>query len=368
MGRCKEPRKCLYCDTVFIPYNDRQVTCSNKICKNKMCADRYKERLKDCICSKCGASYKATDKQNKTLCKSCVRSDKYNYKSTYIQKIACRVCGCVVGERSKNLTREPLLVSYEITCDACKEDWRKRSSTRMKLFNPMYSDETKLRRIKTVSDMKLKVELDSDVSYDDYFTLLEWYNQKKKRELEESEFRKEQSRKRASDRMKTDNPMFNKDSVEKMKKTYKERLESGEIRPKTGKDHWGWRGGNSRTNANYIRSALKGWKRSVLENSNFTCQMCGKRNCYLNIHHKYPFRCIIEEAEALLGIDLDAVEFRSIEYNYVENWVIKYHENVDVGIVLCQDCHDLIDDHFHKSDKLEWGVNRENKKDNKREF
>lgn len=336
-------KQCIYCGEYFQPYMRKQNVCNKQECKKKRDQDSYNNRRKECICSKCGVTYYATDKQSKILCSDCVRSEKYNYAETYVQYIVCRVCGKIVGERVKNKIREPLLCSAEITCNECKKKWYEKSSERMKLNNP--------------NSRKLTA--------DEYKELCE--KREKERAILEKEkpIREKLNREKSSERMRKNNPMRNRDSVEKMKRTVRENIKNGKIVYKKGKNNRNWKGGNSRSIQNYIRVALKPWKQQKLAEANYTCQMCGKRHCYLNIHHTYPFRCIINDALNALNVNIENMEFRSQEYDILEKWVVEYHNNNDVGIVLCQNCHDMVDKYFHKSNLLEWGENRENKENNK---
>lgn len=88
----------------------------------------------------------------------------------------------------------------------------------------------------------------------------------------------------------------------------------------TGEKSHNWRGGTTpinkllRMNKNYIK-----WRTSVFERDNYTCQCCGKRGAKLNAHHILNFS--------------DHVELRY---------------NIDNGITLCEDCHDVtIKGSFH---------------------
>lgn len=337
-------KKCIYCGNYFQPYMRKQNVCNNPECKKKRNHDSYAKRTKECVCSKCGNIYYATDKQSKSLCKNCVRSEKYNYNEEYIQNIVCRVCGKIVGTRVKNKTRKPLINSKEVTCEDCKKKWHEKSSLRMKLCNPNSESLT----LDEYNKLKEKQEKDREI----------WYKEK--------DSRKENNRKKASERMRKNNPMRNKKSVEKMIRTLKENIKSGKTVYKKGKDRKNWKGGHSRNIQNYLRVALKTWRQQKLKESNYTCQICGKRHCYFNVHHTYPFRLIVNDALKDLNLNIDDIKFRSEEYDILEKWIVEYHFNNNVGIVLCQDCHDSVDMYFHKSNLLEWGYNREDKKDRTR--
>lgn len=54
-----------------------------------------------------------------------------------------------------------------------------------------------------------------------------------------------------------------------------------------GANNWNWKGGISKlrpyrhnTTPKYVR-----WRSEILKRDNYTCKKCGKRQCYLEVHH-----------------------------------------------------------------------------------
>lgn len=137
-------------------------------------------------------------------------------------------------------------------------------------------------------------------------------------------------------RFRTTAPMHTSEAVEKMRRTKKGKIshrkgitleeEYGEnkaleIRKKTSKNRKGkaigknasnWRGGIDKRRKYDITSfEYTQWRKAVFERDNYTCQHCGKTNCYLEAHHTKP-KCLFPE----LALD------------------------VDIGLTLCKECHD----------------------------
>jgi hypothetical protein len=108
---------------------------------------------------------------------------------------------------------------------------------------------------------------------------------------------------------------------------------------KFGKDNPNWRGGKS-----FLRDSIrhlneyKKWQKQIFERDNYTCQNCGKRNCYLEIHHIKSFSQILNEF--LKEYD----QFSPIEdKETLLRLAMKYQSFWDIsnGITICRDCHNL---------------------------
>ena len=90
-----------------------------------------------------------------------------------------------------------------------------------------------------------------------------------------------------------------------------------------------WKGGTTklqmavRTCEEYLL-----WHNKVFKRDDYTCQLCNKQGCYLEVHHKKPLATILKEK--------DIIDFKSAK---------KCKELFDVknGITLCLDCHCKID-------------------------
>ncbi len=51
----------------------------------------------------------------------------------------------------------------------------------------------------------------------------------------------------------------------------------------SGINHWNWKNGKSKRMLN--TPEYKNWRTLVFQRDNYTCQECGKTNCYLEAHH-----------------------------------------------------------------------------------
>lgn len=103
----------------------------------------------------------------------------------------------------------------------------------------------------------------------------------------------------------------------------------GKKRPEiSGKNHHLWKGGVTKLAAKIRKSfEYKQWRLNVFQKDNWTCQECGKRGVYLNIHH-YPreFYQILENnnIKTLIGA-----------LHCKELW------DIDNGVTLCRSCHEF---------------------------
>lgn len=67
----------------------------------------------------------------------------------------------------------------------------------------------------------------------------------------------------------------------------------------------------------------KKWRISVFRRDNYTCQNCGRNNCYVEAHHKIPKSILLKKCDN---------DF-SKAMKYKELWL------VDNGMTLCKKCH-----------------------------
>ena len=88
-----------------------------------------------------------------------------------------------------------------------------------------------------------------------------------------------------------------------------------------------WRGGKTKI-ADRLKtsSEYREWRASVFDRDNYTCQECGKTNCYLEAHH-------IKEKS-----------------NYPELIF-----DVDNGVTLCHECHKKTDNYANKAKQFTGG-------------
>jgi hypothetical protein len=104
-----------------------------------------------------------------------------------------------------------------------------------------------------------------------------------------------------------------------------------------------WKNGISKihkTLRNYIWSTHKyiTWRKANLQRDKFTCQLCSKTNCKLNVHHIIPFSNLLDK------YNLSTIE--EVEQSD-ELW------DVSNGITLCLNCHKKIHSkNNHQEDEL----------------
>lgn len=117
-----------------------------------------------------------------------------------------------------------------------------------------------------------------------------------------------------SNAQKLRNWKISEEQKEKMKEGYRRYYNNHQDRIGfSGENHWNWKGGITRENRR-LRGVkeMKDWRNDVFERDSYTCQYCGKKNCYLEAHHIYKMS--------------------------------KYPElmfELDNGITLCKNCHNL---------------------------
>lgn len=314
-------KECLICKQEFEARAKNVMVCKDPNCKKAYSKICYSQRLTNCICQQCGKFFKATDKQRHDLCPDCYKAIPYKYKNSYIQKHYCKYCNKLVCEEHKVLTRQPVEEIYDKVCDGCKRQNYLNSSIRMKLNNA----NQKAERFNTIEEAEAAKQL----------------RQAGKRKYETAEQRK----KAASNRMKLANPMKNPEIAAKMAETLKLKYQFGGLQ-RDGRSRSNYKG--TRGVKSYIRIALKGWTKSNLARANYTCEVCGERGEYLHVHHLEKFSDLVEYFAALYNLDLAEIVYKSDDYNKLEKAIIEYHLNNDIGIVVCEKCHDKLDPCFHK--------------------
>ena len=321
-------RICEICNNTFISRDSRSICCDNPKCKKLLGHIKYKNNIVECICKNCNLTYNATTKQSKEYCSKCIKKIKpINYKNKVIQKRCCHYCKKVLITVEKNVTRKIPEYLYILTCDECKQLLRKQYSDKMKLNNP---------------------------SYEHPLTLDEYNIKQKEKEYYNSEEYKLQKSKETkeylSNRMKENNPMYNKCTRKKVGDTLKRKYKNGQIRKHYGKDHWNYTG--TRSINGYIRLCLGDWRKSNLIRTDYTCEYCHIRGGTLHIHHIIPLREIINIGINELNLNVDELEFRNDNYQKLENWILKYHNEHNIGLVVCRKCHAKIDEKYFAPKKL----------------
>jgi len=130
-----------------------------------------------------------------------------------------------------------------------------------------------------------------------------------------------------------DNPMYGRTGINNPffgKKHSKETLlkMSGKNNPmfgRTGNKNPNWHGGITETNDS-IRASAKysDWRMFIFHRDNFTCQNCGAKNCWLEVHHIKRFSDILKN--------------NNIK-TYEESLLCDELWSFDNGITLCKPCH-----------------------------
>lgn len=95
-----------------------------------------------------------------------------------------------------------------------------------------------------------------------------------------------------------------------------------------------WKGGLSKINK-LVRAMPEytRWRSLVFERDNYTCQLCGKKGCYLEPHHKEKLAKLIKD-NSIINVNLAR--------DCLKLW------DISNGITLCPDCHMIIDNHRRK--------------------
>lgn len=155
----------------------------------------------------------------------------------------------------------------------------------------------------------------------------------------------EENRKKFSDRMKENNPMSNKEIANRVSRTLKSNIDSGKVKYKRGPEHHLWKG--NRTFNDLCRQILYPiWTKLVLDRDEYTCTMCGSKR-KLQVHHIKPLRYFIELVRNLYQITVPMVELDdNLRYEMAIE-IAKLHTLND-GITVCTKCHSKIDERYHE--------------------
>lgn len=334
-------KKCVICGEEFQCRDNRTLTC-NKECLKKYKRQLYAQDTQDCICKNCGKEYKATLRQSKEYCPQCVKNVKPHNLKKFKQKIVCKQCGKILGEREKMDTGRKCEFSKEKVCSDCKKKNILQQKIRMTLNNPNPpKDQIKAENnfIKSFLSNKENLTLQESL----IFILLKIVDEKNRTEKEKQ---KEKFSVESSERMKKNNPMFNKEIIEKAKQTQKKMREEGKLTFPRGEKRSSFVG--SRSIQNYIRLRLYPWKKENFERADYTCEICGKRGGVLHVHHLEPFIDIYRKFVKENNLDENKIVYMSPEYQKLEKDIVEYHFSHDIGMVVCEDCHSTVDKHYHK--------------------
>jgi 5-methylcytosine-specific restriction endonuclease McrA len=96
-----------------------------------------------------------------------------------------------------------------------------------------------------------------------------------------------------------------------------------------GPNSHSWKDSKVRTFKKFLREShdYKDWRKTIFERDDYTCQHCGKKGGYLEVHHIKGFSEILK----LYNIQ-----------TYEEAISCKELWDVDNGITYCRKCHDII--------------------------
>jgi 5-methylcytosine-specific restriction endonuclease McrA len=99
---------------------------------------------------------------------------------------------------------------------------------------------------------------------------------------------------------------------------------------KFGRNHPRWREIKKTSLRETIRKSYtyRNWRTMIFKRDDYTCQRCGKRGCYLEVHHKIPFAVILDENK-ILNVE-EAFNFQPL-------W------SLDNGTTYCLNCHGIED-------------------------
>ena len=320
---------CIICGEEFVSRDKRKIVCNKSSCLKAYGHIQYKNKTTTCICSICGNTYEATIKQSKNKCKDCIKKTKnYTTKETFEQIIGCKFCGKPIKTVIKHKSSRSAKQLNWLICDDCRKLHAEQKKQYMRLNNPSYKGNNL-----TLSTYKEKQELK------EYYQSEE-YKIKRRQEIKE----------KISKNMKENNPMYNKETCEKVSKTTRTRYETGEIKKVFGKDHWNYKG--SRTIKGYLRLCLGEWIKNNLVRTDYTCEVCHTRGGILHVHHKEPFADLVDRGLKELNLDINTMEFRDDNYQKLEQWILDYHNTHDIGLVVCRKCHAEVDKRYHAPKKL----------------
>lgn len=102
--------------------------------------------------------------------------------------------------------------------------------------------------------------------------------------------------------------------------------------------HPSWKGGITPFRT-LLTTRLLGWRKQVLVRDNWTCQRCSSKR-ELEVHHTTPLRFLIKQfKESFPTIDISTPE----GLDFAVKTIVSMH-SVEMGICLCRNCHEEIDE------------------------
>lgn len=108
----------------------------------------------------------------------------------------------------------------------------------------------------------------------------------------------------------------------------------------SGVNHPNYQNGGHQEVVEYFRSAIKPWKKKILEKSCFTCDISKKQGGNLIIHHLKSFSSLLKEAHLNAGIEFRKMvsEYQPEEIETISKELLSLHTE-DIGVVINQEYH-----------------------------
>ena len=92
----------------------------------------------------------------------------------------------------------------------------------------------------------------------------------------------------------------------------------------------------NREHDHIVRTRLCPWKKKCFEKSSYSCEECGKTNCYLEVHHSEKLKDIYLK---FINKPLRDYDRLSLEFEELIKAILNYHLTNNIGIVYCKECH-----------------------------
>ena len=373
-------RKCKYCGCDISHLKANATICKSKECQTKYKYDlTYKEK-EPRFCEVCGTSIDNLPGQRRIcLNPECISEQKRRkYNSTLKEKI-CKKCGktfmgtlkqtCCKECRNKKSINYPV-IEQKILCRYCNtiletKQVKLTSKTLLEKHGKKVCDKCKEINRKKVSDnMKQNNPMFNDrIKQKSIETKRDNYIELCKKEGRTPGMRKGakgETKEMTVKRMKLHNPMFNPETRKKVSETFKRKIANGEIIYKKGKENSLWRGNRNFNKA--VRIELRNWVQECFKEVNYTCQQCGKTHTELQVHHLEPLRDIISNFLNQYNYTqeyINKIEGTKEYFDFIQKIVEYHYNNPKIGIVLCPECHNKIDSYY----KRKTYENNINKKD-----
>ena len=300
-------------------------------------------------CRDCGKEFEVPRESKRYLCDECkIKSFKNHFSYTVEQKILCRnpKCQNVVKTVIKKGKGSKSEIRGAVLCDYCRE------------HRPMKEQEIRCPRCGALIE-KVLLRDTYQLKTVKFGKLCD--NCRKERDIE--------IKKEFSERMKSNNPMYDPETRKKVSSTFVEKIKKGEIEYPSGKNHYLFKG--TRQFGMDVRSHLyTKWTKPILIRDNFRCTKCGSQK-NLQVHHIYPLRNIIKEVFDELNIKEDSAYFTREDigdtlYEEALKLAIEKHK-LDYGVTLCKDCHEKEDYYYRPYKDKGKEINDEQSESNKGE-